>query len=454
MSQSCELHVGLAFTGRKRPGFDQEYAARVEQQVRTLLQGLPVRVTEADRKLIDEQSACAVLDRFAAAGVQVPIFLQCTMGDGRLVPTIAARWGSPVVLWATPENPEGSMISSCSLVGTHNWASILINSGVRPAVVYGDPVFAGTTDSLLIAIRACAAARGLRQTRLGVIGGAAPGFIAMEVDPFELNEALGVQHQALSLADFRAVYDEVAQPDIDADLAVTATLELPLKEMEPADLAVQSRFYCALKHYFAQEQFDAVALRCWPELPNQYGQWPYLAMTRLAEEGYAVSMEGDSYGAVGSWLAEALGMGPCYISDWLAHDEDTITLWHAGNLPFALSPSIGSPGSPVVTRHFNVRKPAVVESVLRPGMDVTLFRIWRGSGGVKMAVMEGASVEPRRPLMGTNGLVAVQDTNVNDFFIELVRDGMPHHISLCEGHHANRLKTVADLLRITVQSAR
>ncbi|TVR05625.1 MAG: hypothetical protein EA403_01870, partial [Spirochaetaceae bacterium] len=135
MSRTSELHVGLAFTGRKRPGFDQEYGARMEQQVRVALKGLPVRVTEADRKLVDEQSARAVLDRFAADGVQVPIFLQCTMGDGRLVPTIATRWGSPVVLWATPENPEGSMISSCSLVGTHNWASILINSGVRPAVV-------------------------------------------------------------------------------------------------------------------------------------------------------------------------------------------------------------------------------------------------------------------------------------------------------------------------------
>ncbi|TVR03192.1 MAG: hypothetical protein EA403_07510 [Spirochaetaceae bacterium] len=322
---------------------------------------------------------------------------------------------------------------------------------MRPAVVYGDPSEVHTTDSLLTAIHACAAARGLRRSRLAVIGSAAPGFIAMEVDPFELKDHLGVQHQTVSLTDFRAFFDEVAQSDIDADLARTKELGLPLKEVEPADLAVQSRYYLALKRYFEQEHFDAVALRCWPELPNEYGQWPYLAMTRLTEEGYPISMEGDSYGAIGSWLAEALGMGRCYISDWLGHDENTITLWHAGNLPFSLSPPVGSPGGPVVARHFNVPKPAVVESILRPDMDVTLFRIWRGHGGLKMAVMEGVSVQPRRPLMGTNGLVAFDDVDVNDFFLYLVRSGMPHHIALCEGHHAERLEAVADLLGIATQ---
>ena len=451
MSQSSELHVGLAFSGRKRPGFDQEYGARMERQVREALKGLPVRVTEADRKLVDEQSAREVLARFHETGVDVPLFLQCTMGDGRLVPTIASRWGAPVVLWATPENPEGSMISSCSLVGTHNWASIMQNSGLRPAVVYGDPTTTDTTDALVTAIRACAATRRLRLSRLAVIGGAAPGFLAMEVDPFELRSTLGIQHQSVSLTEFRAAFDEVAKSDVADDVACTEALGLPLKQVEPADLAVQSRYYCALKRYFEQEGFDAVALRCWPELPNDHGQWPYLAMTRLAEEGFAISMEGDAYGAIGSWLAEALGMGRCYISDWLAHDESTVTLWHAGNLPFSLSPPVGSPGGPVVTRHFNVAKPAVVESVLRPDMPVTLFRIWNTKAGLKLAVMEGHSIEPRRPLMGTNGLVAFEEVDVNDFSLYLVRGGMPHHISLCEGHHAERFEQAADLLGIEIQ---
>ena len=65
--------------------------------------------------------------------------------------------------------------------------------------------------------------------------------------------------------------------------------------------------------------------------------------------------------------------------------------------------------------------------------------------------MEGHSIEPRRPLMGTNGLVEFEDVDVNDFFISLVRGGMPHHISLCEGHHADLLEQAADLLGIETQ---
>ncbi|TVQ40091.1 MAG: sugar isomerase [Spirochaetaceae bacterium] len=451
--QMREPHVGLAFSGRRRPGFDQDYGARMEHQVRDSLRNRSFSVTEARGKLVDEQSAREILDQFRRAGVDVPLFLQCTMGDGRLAPTIAARWNSPVVLWATPENPEGAMISSCSLVGSHNWASIMIRSGLRPAVVYGDPQQPVTAAAVETAIRSAFAAACLQRSRLGVVGGAAPGFLAMEVDPFQLRGGLGVQHQSISLAEFGAALGEIPEADVKADLAVALDLKLPLQDVVESDLVLQSRFYLVLKQFFCAQGFDALALRCWPEIPNDFGQWPYLAMTRLADEGYAIAMEGDAYGALGSYLAEQLGMGRCYISDWLAHDCNSVTLWHAGNLPFSLSPPVGTPGGPVVARHFNVPRPAVIESTLQPGMPVTLFRIWHGADGLQLVAMEGTSIEPRRTLMGTNGLVMFERRDIEAEFLRLVRAGMPHHVSLCKGHHAARLAQAADLLGIRVTTA-
>ena len=56
--------------------------------------------------------------------------------------------------------------------------------------------------------------------------------------------------------------------------------------------------YIALKRLVEAENLDAIAIRCWPELPRDYGQWPYLAVTRLADEGLPVACEGDVDGAL------------------------------------------------------------------------------------------------------------------------------------------------------------
>ena len=74
-----------------------------------------------------------------AQKVDALVVLQATMGDGRLAPTLAQLWPHPVILWATPENQHGDMISSCSLVGAHCWASGLRQMGHPFELVYGDP---------------------------------------------------------------------------------------------------------------------------------------------------------------------------------------------------------------------------------------------------------------------------------------------------------------------------
>jgi len=58
----------------------------------------------------------------------------------------------------------------------------------------------------------------------------------------------------------------------------------------------------------SHQKLDALALQCWPELPNTFG-WAYLALSRLADEGFAVAMEGDVDGAVTCLIANHLGIG-------------------------------------------------------------------------------------------------------------------------------------------------
>ena len=176
--------LGVIFLGRRRPGFDMEWGRQQEEKTRGWLRQGQFAVVEPAEKAVDDASIRRAVAACAEQGAQALLLLQTTMGDGRLAPTLAQLWPDPLVLWATPEKPDGDMISSCSLVGAHAWASTLRQMGHSFEVVYGDPDAPETRQQLNEAVRLAATARGLRSARLGLVGGQAPGYFAMGADPF------------------------------------------------------------------------------------------------------------------------------------------------------------------------------------------------------------------------------------------------------------------------------
>src|SRR5262249_3496230 len=154
-----------------------------------------------------------------AQAVDAVVVLQTTMGDGRLAPALTQLWPDPILLWATPENQEGDMISSCSLVGTHCWASVLRQSRHAFEVIYGDPDHGPTQQQLAQAVRMASTVRRLRQVKLGLVGGYAPGYVAMAAEPFVMQHALGVHVQNYSLIDFGNIVKDLSDAAVAEDVA-------------------------------------------------------------------------------------------------------------------------------------------------------------------------------------------------------------------------------------------
>jgi len=446
-TKSDQLRVGVIFIGRLRPGFDMEWGRGMEERVRAQLQLSGFAIFEPPEKAIDEGSLRRVMDACEAQRVEAIVVLQTTMGDGRLAPTLAQLWPDPVILWATPEKQDGDMISSCSLVGAHCWASVLRQMGHAFELVYGDPDQAETQLRFGQAVRMTVTLRRLRKVRLGVIGGHAPGYFAMGGDPFEIHRGLRAQMQTFSLLEFVNAATGLSAEEVAADVARFKTLGLPHKDTTDEDLPAASRLYLAMRSFLENENLDAMTIREWPEMPNTMGQWPYLGVARLVEEGLAVGIEGDADGALSAWIAESLGLGRCYLSDWLEHDAETITLWHGGAAPLSLCEPIGTPGGPRIAQHFNIKKPAVVEATLRARMPVTVFRFWRLQGKYHLTAREGETIQPKRHLMATNGLARMKE-DPGEWFEELCHAGMPHHVAVIQGHHAAFFKRLARLMEI------
>lgn len=441
--------IGVLILGRKRPGFDQEWNKIVTGRSIAALGELGFTTVGADEPVVDEATTVAKLEKLRQAGCSALVMLQPSMGHGQLALTVAQRWADPVVLWATPERPGDGKVSSCSLVGQHLWGSSLRQAGRAFELVYGDPDDAELRADLVRAIAVARAAAGLRHAKLGVIGTHAPGFIDLAAEPFLMRRTLGIQLHPLSLPQYieraRALPDEAVRKDVDAVLA----MKLPMGEITADDLAMNSRCYLAMLELIEEESLDGITIQCWPELPNMLGQWPYLAVSRLTTSGRAVSIEGDVDGCAGSLMNCLLGMGPGFLTDWLEHDRNTIFFWHPGMAPLNMCNPAGSAGGPSLAKHFNIVKPLVVDACIRENELVTVSRLWRCDGEYHMTAFEGRTIAPRRKLTGNTVLVELPDEEmarrgtVPERFDRLVHSGMPHHVLLSFGTHAETFRRLA-----------
>jgi L-fucose isomerase-like protein len=446
--------LGVMILGRKRRGFDQEWNQLICGRAVAALKSLGYVIMGAEAPVVDDATIKAALGQMRDAGCQALVMLQPSMGHGQLALTVAQQWPDPVVLWATPERPGDGKVSSCSLVGQHLWGSSLRQAGHAFELVYGDPDDNALRADLVRAIAVARTAAALRVAKVGVIGTHAPGFIDLAADPFLLRRALGVQLHPLSLPQFiervHGIPEEAARNDVERVLG----LKLPMRDVTSDDLPMNSRCYLAMQELIAEESLDAISIQCWPELPNMIGQWPYLAVTRLSTEGFAVSIEGDVDGAIGSLMNCHLGTGPGFLTDWLEHDRNTIFFWHPGMAPMDMCYPVGSEGGPTLAKHFNIVKPLVVDAQIRANEDVTIARLWRCDNRYHMTAFEGRTAPPRRKVTGNFVLVELSESELQNGgdvparFDRLVHAGMPHHVILSLGKNAEALRKLSRALKL------
>jgi L-fucose isomerase-like protein len=397
--------VGVLILGRKRPGFDQEWNQVICRRSLEALKSLGYATVGAEAPVIDDASIEAALGKIQQAGCEALVMLQPSMGHGQLALTVAQQWPRPVVLWATPERPGDGKVSSCSLVGQHLWGSSLRQAGHAFELVYGDPDDESLRADLVRAIAIARTAAALTRAKVGIIGTHAPGFIDLAAEPFLLKKAMGIQLHPLSLPQFIERVHAIPEDTVQKDVQRVLDLKLPMDGVTADALPMNSRCYVAMLEIIEEEKLDALALQCWPELPNMLGQWPYLAVTRLSTEGRAVAIEGDVDGCIGSLMGKLLGMGPGFLTDWLEHDRNTIFFWHPGMAPMNMCNPVGTQGGPMLRQHFNVVKPLVVDGQVRVHEPVTITRLWRCDNRYHMTAFEGRTIPSRRQVTGNMVLV-------------------------------------------------
>jgi L-fucose isomerase-like protein len=337
------------------------------------------------------------------------------------------------------------------LVGQHLFASICRQANHPFELVYAGPEGASGSmeGNLLQAVALASAAKHLRQDKVGVVGTHVPGFIDLAADPFLIHQTFGLQLHSLSLPQFIDRVNNVEEQAVRADILEARKLGLTTENDPPdAQLAMSSRYFLAMKDLMREMNLKALALQCWPELPNVLGHWPYFAVSRLTTAGNAVSIEGDVDGAIGSLMGCRLGIGPGFLTDWLEHGDSTVLFWHPGMAPLSMCNPSGSAEGPSLGDHFNGARPFVVNGPLQTGHPVTVSRLWRCDNKYHMMAFEGQAIAPTRNVSGNSLLVEVSGAPVPERFDRLIHAGLPHHVTVHFGNHGDTFRRLARIFRV------
>ena len=450
----------IAFAALARPTFDLPLAQEVTQKALEQLQQAGVELlttTDLISDLTGVQDFLSKLDDLVDTEVDMLLVFQATFADSTLVTSLVDGFKSrpvlpPVFLWAVPEPRTGGRLRLNSLCGI-NLAGHALNQrqqGYEYAYAHpGDP-------DVLLQIKALARAgmlnRRLAQARIGVVGEHPDGMDSCHLDEGQLKETLGISIQRLPL---EQVFSMARQTRPEKVTVIRQRLDAHLDnlaELEQAPLNGTLSVYQALRTLAEQEQLAGMAIRCWPEFFTDMGRSACGAMSMLSDgfdehSPIPCSCEADANGTVTQLILHWLAGEPAFGTDIVAmdFDEDVIALWHCGLAPLSMA---NPKYQPQGTIHSNRKVPLVMEFPLKPGV-VTIARLNRHGGKLRLVLGRGEMLDAPAPFSGTSGLLRLE-TPTHQFFDTLMRQGMEHHISLVYGDYHAELQAFGRLTSLPV----
>ncbi|MBO0891447.1 MAG: hypothetical protein J2P14_11040 [Acidothermales bacterium] len=455
-----------------RPTFAVEAARQRADAARKLLVDLGADVTGPEDLVMTEADVEAATT-FLAQGDAAPdlvVNICATFSDASPALRLYPGLDRPVLLWAFREpGPVGDRLWLNSLCGANLFGHAVVRAGGEVRLLYGDPdepevravlrrALAGELPAPVTAPSvdgergdadvAAAALAELRDRVIGVVGDAPTGFTPCEHDPDLLADLFGLTVRRLDVdaafARARAVPDAVR----DVENAAAYAAQPRLAALDPAHVSLAASVTSALREWVDADGLSAVAVRCWPEFPTEFGVCPCWSLSRLADAGTPTACERDVYGAATMLLLEALGSGPTYLVDTVDLDAaaNVVRLWHCGSAATALA---ADPTDATPYVHCNRRIGVTGNFPLRTGRVLMARLAEHPDGGLRLLLASGESLPEPNRFQGNTAAVHL-DADAAAFVHGLVTGGFPHHTVLAWSDVRAPLRTAADRLGIPV----
>lgn len=440
--------LGLACTAR--PTFAVEAAQASATQALAALTALGWPVVGDATLLMDASAARDAARVLRRQQPDLLVILCATFSDASVAIELAEQVGTPVCLWALREpGPVGERLWFNSLCGVNIASHALHNTGHDVQYIYGNPDEADVLAPLAILARAAATRSRLRRSRVGLVGQAPTGFYGCQFDELEVARVIGTSVVQIDLQGVFAAARAASPTAVEAALTSTAERSPSLHVLNATHAPEVRRFgeaYVVLHDALRQQQLDGLAVRCWPEFPQNFGLMPCATLGRLADDGFVCACEADMHGAITLLLLQWLSGAAPLLADLVAMDEgaNTVSLWHCGNAPACLA---RENAEPTLTVHCNRGIGVAGDFAIRPGL-ATIARLGTGPNGYRLLFCHGEIMdEPENRFMGNTALFRPSHS-ARHLLDTIMNDGWEHHVAVVAGHIAPELAALAQLLHI------
>jgi len=358
----------------------------------------------------------------------------------------ALSFPRPIAIWGTPTSIGWGTGGALVLHGA------LDEIGVKHKLTYGYPDEEKTMKDIVAFAKAAAAVNRLRDSTLGLIGGYGMGAVTGAVDVAQILSKFGVKVEHVDQYELVKRAETFPKNNVKA---VYERLKERYRGLPKLDevMGRSIRLYLALRDLLSERKFNLTAVKCFPELGDNYAT-ACLAQSLLPEEGVVTSCIGDVNTAFSAYILHLLSGEPTFNPDvqQINKDEGVVKLASDGAAPLSLA---ASPDR-IVLRNRGLATEGAADGIsvgfiCKPG-PVTMIRLCRIKGEYCMHIALGEAFVPE------NAEELLKECGFPHWphaFIKLegdaeafIQNQRSEYISMCYGDHKEELMGLCHLLDV------
>jgi len=347
---------------------------------------------------------------------------------------------------------------TCGLVGGAISRGAMAEYGTYSKLIYGLLEDEATLAKLKDTLNAFCAAKGLRGQVLGIAGGRSMGMVTAVCDPNEVRLKFGVEIDAFEQME---VIERAEKMD---DAVAEKFLEWMKgtfgKMIAKEDVLIkQINLYLALKEICDEKEYDFVAIKCLPELPELYTTFclAHAIMGDAADNNgckdrFIMACEADLNAALTMQILKMLADSPVLFTDLTEFnlESNILTTCNCGSQPTDFAKCKKDvywerEGVHEFDWKFGGTCP---QHIARPG-KATVARLSRSNGKYEMLIGGAEVVEmPREKLKETiweRPHTFIKFNCQRDVFLDAVRS---NHLHLVYGDYISMLTQVCEVLGV------
>lgn len=374
-----------------------------------------------------------------------------SFAPGEIILPLAAM-NARLGLWAVSEPTEEGPLPLNSFCGMNLYGSIigyyLKDYNIKFKWFFGYPKDKLFLDRFTLTLKVLSGLKSLSQSRLALIGGIASGFYDLYFDERSLRSKFGI-------AVFNHGLDEVLQKVKEYKESRVAQIlgeiknEGMNKNVELKYLQKGARVYLALEEIAKENDYQALAISCWPKFQSEYQFDVCSTLGRLNQNHIVASCEGDVVSALSMLLLNYLNHQQSTLMDLVKFDtsDNSLLMWHCG----PTAQCWANKERVKYSTHY-IDKFGVINDMVFQPQPLTIMRTTQE--GREMLLVKGDILASnKKSYDGSRGWVGNlkqkgKRISALDFINTILIHRFPHHFPIASGELVNELLEVCNWLDI------